>query len=176
MPRPRQKPVLSLATATSRILYKLQPGQPVVPSGAFPGAQIPVTTLDSAGNQNPATTSVLPFGGGIAAFKEFAPPPYGQNPGPNPNIQPFPWIKKFRYPLALFNDASQWVNVLQFTRPLPFEMAPDSNPPPLQPYMRSRPYDNLPGLASGFLNLTQQLGNLSIQGMQLTNEASNYSG
>lgn len=89
-----------------------------------------------------------------------------------------PWNKKFIPPLALFNDASQWVNTLMFNRPMQRTGNGDSNPNITGVYLGSQrtPPDNVDNFAAGMLNAQLQLGTLAIQAQQLTISASNYFG
>jgi hypothetical protein len=86
-----------------------------------------------------------------------------------------PWIKKFIPPLALFNDASQWVNRLMFNQPLPWFGAATSDPPLKAQYFTPRPI-MVSNYAAGTLNAQLQLGNIAIQAQQLTISASTYFG
>jgi hypothetical protein len=92
--------------------------------------------------------------------------------------QPFlkyPWNKKFIPPLALFNDASQWVNRLMFNKQMT-RWGDDSSNPPLKAQYFTPPPIELGGLAAGQLNLQLQLGQLHNQETALTVDASNYFG
>lgn len=86
-----------------------------------------------------------------------------------------PWNKAFIPPLALFNDASQWVNRLMFNRPMTPWGGGDSDPPLKAQYFTPPPV-NSSNLAGGTLNAQLQLGQLAIQGQQLTISASNFFG
>ena len=86
-----------------------------------------------------------------------------------------PWIKKFIPPLALFNDASQWVNRLMFHQPMVWYGAVEQQYPLKAQYFTPPPI-NTNNLAAGTLNLQLQLGNIAIQAQQLTMQASNYFG
>lgn len=113
------------------------------------------------------------FGGqGPAAFKSR--PPVLPNPGPNPNIS---GDREMRFipPLALFNDASQWVNRLMFNRPMTFMQNPDSNPPLKAQYFTPPP-QIAQNLGAGKANLQLQLGQMLNQAQQLTMAASNFYG
>lgn len=111
-------------------------------------------------------------GEGPAAFKSR--PPRLPWAGPNPHTGS-DRLMRFIPPLALFNDASQWVDRLFFNRPMPFMQAPNSNPP-LQAQYFTPPPQNAGNLAAGTLNLQAQLGSLRIQTAMLTDQASNYFG
>lgn len=89
-----------------------------------------------------------------------------------------PWVKKFIPPLALFNDASQWVNILMFNRPMQRSGNGNSDPDVTGIYLGSyrSPPMNVPNFAAGTLNAQLQLGTLAIQAQQLTISASNYYG
>lgn len=129
--------------------------------GTFPGNHEPSAAIVE---QTPL------YGGGIAAFKsrpvQVAPP--------RPN-QGQPWLKKFIPPLALFNDASQWVNKKYFVQTMPRGQNPNSNPL-LKAQAYSPPPINVQNVAAGRLNLQLQLGMLSNQAAQLTLDASNWYG
>ena len=112
------------------------------------------------------------FGSGIAAFKSR--PPAAPAPGVNPNVGPDRRLK-FIPPLALFNDAAQWVDTKFFVRPMPFMQAPDSNPPLTAQYFTPPPI-NVNGLPAGNLNLQKQLGALDIQAAKFTTQTQNYFG
>lgn len=92
-----------------------------------------------------------------------------------------PWNKAFIPPLALFNDASQWVNRLMFNRPMDAHDNGSSDPP-LRSVLYSLPMAlygkplNTNNLAGGTLNAQLQLGQIAIQAQQLTISASNYFG
>ena len=87
-----------------------------------------------------------------------------------------PWNKKFIPPLALFNDASQWVNRLMFNQPMtPWDSAVSADIALKAQYFTPPPL-NTSNLAAGTLNLQLQLGNIRIQAQQLTLSASNYFG
>jgi hypothetical protein len=107
--------------------------------------------------------------GGIGGNQEAA--PGGYTIGPNP-IR----LQQFIPPLAMFNDASQWVNHLLFHRVLPWLMNPDSNPPLRAQYAVGPRPINVHNAAAGQMNLQLQLGNLTIQAEALTMDASNYFG
>lgn len=140
------------------------------PSG--PAAARPGLILDPT----PATGAPqpLPYGAGPVAFPEPVTPPFQQNPGHQVN-QGQPWLKKFIPPLALFNDAAQWVNKKFFVRPMPWQQAPDSLPPLHAQYFTPPPIESN-RLAAGMLNLQTQLGSISIQVQQLTQDATNFHG
>lgn len=86
-----------------------------------------------------------------------------------------PWNKRFIPPLALFNDAAQWVNLMYFNAPN-VRTGFNSSIFPLKAQYFTPPPLNSANLAGGTLNLQAQLGNISIQGMQLTTVASNAFG
>lgn len=88
---------------------------------------------------------------------------------------PRPWAKKFIAPLALFNDASQWVNILMFNRPGD-KWGNGNSDPPLQAQYFTPPPIETNNLAAGTLNAQLQLGTLAIQTQQLTITASNFFG
>jgi hypothetical protein len=89
-----------------------------------------------------------------------------------------PWVKKFIPPLALFNDASQWVNILMFNRPMQKSGNGNSDPDMTGIYPGSyrTPPIETENFAAGALNAQLQLGTLAIQAQQLTISASNYFG
>lgn len=89
-----------------------------------------------------------------------------------------PWAKKFIPPLALFNDASQWVSTLMFNRPMQRSGNGNSDPDVTGIYLGSQrtPPINTNNWAAGTLNAQLQLGTLAIQAQQLTISASNYFG
>lgn len=112
------------------------------------------------------------------AWKKRLPPREAIQFGPGVKPQPlfkYPWNKKFIPPLALYNDAAQWVNRLMFHRPMTWFDADTSNPPIKAQYF-SPPPVNTYNLAAATLNLQMQLGNMAIQAQQLTVSASNYFG
>jgi hypothetical protein len=86
-----------------------------------------------------------------------------------------PWNKKFIPPLALFNDASQWVNTLLLNQASTWFGAATSDPP-LKAQYHSPPPINVDNFAAGTLNLQLQLGTIALQAQQLTIAASNYFG
>ena len=98
---------------------------------------------------------------------------FGVNPPQKPT--PVPWSKKFIPPLALYNDASQWVNRLMFNRPMTPWGGGDSDPPLKAQYFTPPPIGTN-NLAAGTMNTQLQLGMLTIQAQQLTISASNYYG
>jgi hypothetical protein len=97
--------------------------------------------------------------------------------GNNQPQAPFkhPWNKKLIPPLALFNDAAQWVNRLMFNAPMTWFGANTSDPPLKAQYFTPPPI-NTNNLAAGTLNLQLQLGQMAIQAQQLTLDASIYFG
>lgn len=88
---------------------------------------------------------------------------------------PRPWAKKFIPPLALFNDASQWVNILMFNRPGD-RYGNGNSDPPLRAQYFTPPPKEVNNLAAGTMNAQLQLGSLAIQTQQLTITASNFFG
>jgi hypothetical protein len=86
-----------------------------------------------------------------------------------------PWNKKFIPPLALFNDASQWVNTLLFNQPMQASGNGNSMPNIKGQYFTPPP-KSTNNLAAGTLNAQLQLGIIAIQAQQLTISASNYFG
>jgi hypothetical protein len=89
-----------------------------------------------------------------------------------------PWNKKLIPPLALFNDASQWVNTLMFNAPMQKSGNGSSDPDVTGVYLGSQPTPPIitNNLAAGTLNAQLQLGIIAIQAQQLTMSASNYFG
>lgn len=87
-----------------------------------------------------------------------------------------PWLKKWIPPLAMYNDAAQWVNLLMFNRPMQASDNGNSMPNLPAQYFTPPPVNSLTNLAAGELNLQLQLGTIAIQGQQLTQAASNYFG
>lgn len=100
--------------------------------------------------------------------------------GGNKPQKPFlhPWNKKLIPPLALFNDASQWVNTLLLNRPMQRSGNGNSDPNVTGHYLGSFPTPavNVNNFAAGTLNAQLQLGIIAIQAAQLTTQASNYFG
>lgn len=92
-----------------------------------------------------------------------------------PNSPQVPWIFKFVTPLDMRDMARQTVNLLMFQRPGTIQQTPNSNPPLLAQYFTPPPI-NAANLGAGSLMLQQQLGNVAIQGAQLTTQASNFFG
>jgi hypothetical protein len=86
-----------------------------------------------------------------------------------------PWNKKFIPPLAIFNDASQWVNTLLLNQPMQASGNGNSMPNIRAQYFTPPPVATN-NLAAGTLNAQLQLGILAIQTQQLTISASNYFG
>lgn len=86
-----------------------------------------------------------------------------------------PWALVWVPPLAMFNDASQWVNRLMFNRPMQGTGNGNSDPPLRAQYFTPPPIETN-NLAAGTLNAQLQLGQLAIQAQQLTISASNYFG
>jgi hypothetical protein len=89
-----------------------------------------------------------------------------------------PWIKQFIPPLALYNDASQWVNRLMFNRPGDRHGNGNSDPP--QPVrigsLPSTPPATANNIAAGAMNIQLQLGQMTNMAANLTLDASNYFG
>ena len=131
--------------------------------------QSPITP-NNAAPTGPAAGGWL--ANGIAAFKSFV--PSQPNPGPAPNNHT-DRVMKFIAPLALFNDASQWVNLLHFVRPVPMTQTGNSMPPLAAQYFTPPPI-TVSALAAGQANLQQQLGDVTIQAQNLTTQASNFFG
>lgn len=98
---------------------------------------------------------------------------FGSNAPQKPFLRPF--NKKFIAPLALFNDASQWVNTLLLNRPMQRSGNGNSMPNIKAQYFTPPPITTN-NLAAGTLNAQLQLGMLAIQAQQLTISASNYFG
>lgn len=87
----------------------------------------------------------------------------------------YPWNKKFIPPLALFNDASQWVNKLLLHAPMTWYGANGIGlRPPAKSNWFSPPPKNTTNLAAGQLNLQLQLGQMMIQQQQLQLTAANF--
>lgn len=86
-----------------------------------------------------------------------------------------PWNLSFIPPLALFNDASQWVNRLMFNRPGDAHDNGTSDPPLMAQYFTPKPILTN-NLAAGTLNAQIQLGTIAIQAQQLSISASTYFG
>jgi hypothetical protein len=86
-----------------------------------------------------------------------------------------PWNKAFIPPLALFNDASQWVNRLMFHPPMQ-RSGNGSSDPDLKAQYFTPPPIIVNNLAAGTLNAQLQLGTIAIQAQQLSIAASNYFG
>jgi hypothetical protein len=86
-----------------------------------------------------------------------------------------PWNKVFIPPLALFNDASQWVNRLMFNQPMQKSGSGNSMPNLMAQYFTPPPILTN-NFAAGTLNAQLQLGTIAIQAQQLTISASNYFG
>ncbi len=132
------------------------------------GAIAPVVAQEQAGRQAPnywdkrtlpAMSDAVLFGPGVK---------------PQPALK-YPWVKQFIPPLALFNDASQWVNRLFFNRPMTWFGADTSLPPVKAQYFTPPPITTS-NWGAGELNLQLQLGMIRNQVAQLTNEQSNYFG
>lgn len=145
--------------------------KPSLPDNAVNAARPGLNGQPGTGN---GVRTALPYGSGPAAFKDAPPAPFGQAVGANPNKgQPF--SLRFIPPLALFNDAAQWVNTKFFNRPMPLGQSPDSNPPLRAQYFTPPPIA-ANRLAAGIANVQQQLGNLSIQATRLSQSDSNFYG
>lgn len=116
---------------------------------------------------------------GPNAWKRRPPPSFDDSVkfGNRPEQKPFarPWNRKFIPPLALFNDASQWVNTLLLNRPMTWWGANGIGlKPPAKSTWLSTPPINTQNLGAGNLNLQLQLGNIMIQQQQLSLSASNF--
>lgn len=121
-------------------------------------------------------TGVAKAGTGSGFWRFFTPVPALPDFGPKPTAFPFPWLKRRIVPIAVHDTAMNTVNDLFFVRPMPAQMAPDSNPVPPQAYsIGPRPVVAI-GLAAGMLNVQQQLGSMVIQAQDLTAQASNFFG
>lgn len=129
--------------------------------------------VGKTGPSAPLSHTLQP-GQGPTAFKSRVTPSFGGYPGPKPNVGN-DRILRFVPPLALFNDATQWVNRKFFARAMPIGQNPDSNPLLAAQYFTPPPV-NAPNLAAGNLNLQAQYGNIANQAAQLTVQASNYFG
>jgi len=129
--------------------------------------------LDMEGQQDRA--------GSVRAATEGAPGNVKSRPANQMKFWPaqpfmrYPWRKKFIPPLALFNDASQWVSTLALIPSMTRFGAATSDPPIKAQYFTPPPIE-LNGLAAGQLNLQLQYGALVNQAALLTVDASNYFG
>lgn len=101
-------------------------------------------------------------------------PPGPNNAGLMANRGPLSNLR-FIPPLALFNDASQWVQRLYAVRPMGVQQTPNSNPPLTAQYFTPPPIQ-VKSTAANTLNLQLQQGALAIQASRLTQEDSNYFG
>lgn len=110
----------------------------------------------------------------VSAFLSKPPPPRQQYAGAHPNIGGDRALQ-FIPPLALFNDASQWVNRKMFNRPMSWSNSGDSGPILTAQYFTPPP-QNASNLSAGNLNLQRQYGTIAIQAQRLTEQASNYFG
>ena len=141
---------------------------------AIPGDKLKARPKDRVDGQNEVNATFATDN----AWKKNLPPREAIQFGPGVKPQPlfkYPWNKKFIPPLALFNDAAQWVNRLMFNRPMTWFDADTSNPPLKAQYF-SPPPVNTHNLAAATLNLQMQLGRMAIQTQQLSVSASNYFG
>lgn len=98
---------------------------------------------------------------------------FGFNPPQKPTS--VPWKKRFVPPLALFNDAGQWVNRLMFNRPMRPTDTGDSMPALKAQYFTPPPI-LVGNYAAGAMNMQLQLGMIRNQVTQLTTNASNFFG
>src|SRR5208283_1409890 len=99
---------------------------------------------------------------------------FGPGVKPQPALK-LPWNKQFIPPLALFNDASQWVNRLFFNQPMTWFGAATSLPPIKSQYFTPPPITTS-NWGAGELNLQLQLGMIRNQVAQLSTDQSNYFG
>jgi hypothetical protein len=129
--------------------------------------------LADLGNVLEKPLNYQPPGQGPVAFKSWVSSVLASF-GPNPNVMGDRALK-FIPPLALFNDASQWVDTLFFNRPMTIQQTPDSNPPLKAQYFTPPPL-SAARMAAGLPNIQMQLGMLDIQAARLTDDASNYFG
>lgn len=115
--------------------------------------------------------------GNIAYFDDPPPPPRGQYKGQPKALYtgPVPWIKKYIPPIDIA-ASYRFAQILSFVRPMPAGMNPDSNPRLRAQYNFGPPPIGVTGISAGELNLQLQLGNIAIQGAQLTQDASNFFG
>jgi len=140
------------------------------------GVNAPLETKDKVASQKQAT-SQGPTAWDKRTFPQFSNlVMFGRNKPQKPVS--VPWRKKFIPPLALFNDASQWVNTLMFNRPMQRSGNGSSDPDVTGVYLGSQrtPPINTENFAAGTLNAQLQLGTIAIQAQQLTLSASNYFG
>ena len=99
---------------------------------------------------------------------------FGPGKKPQPALK-VPWVKQLIPPLALFNDASQWVNRLFFNQPMTWFGAATSLPPIKAQYFTPPPITTS-NWGAGELNLQLQLGMIRNQVAQLSTDQSNYFG
>jgi hypothetical protein len=140
-------------------------------SNAGPGTAInPDGSINLTGDQRPDMADT----GSVSPWQPAYVQPFQQQVGPLPNVGSDRALQ-FIPPLALFNDASQWVDRKYFVRPMPFMQAPGSGPVLTNQYFTPPPV-NVQNLAAGQLNLQLQLGSVRIQAAELTARASQYYG
>ena len=156
--------VVNPAIATHFIQGRFEP-EWGVPGDFVPNRGVPPA---GAGGVRPDAQTGAP-----GAFKSRAAPPEAIR-GPNASTQKVPWIKAYRPPVNL-HDASQWVNLLFFNRPMARCGADTSNPGVPAQYFTPPPVET-DNLGAGKLNLQLRLGQLKIQAAALTMAASNYFG
>ena len=114
---------------------------------------------------------VQAYGQGPAAFKQpLLPLQPGQQAAMGP---PFEW--RFIPPLALFNDATQWVQRRFFVRPMPVGQT-NGFPRLRAQYGLGSPPVTAGKIAAGNANLQQQLGQMAIQAQRLVDGDSNFFG
>jgi len=146
-----------------------------LPIEAIPGGQKPLEVKNKLISQTLASMNNPNYWDRKPAPKMSQQMLFGNQKPQKPFINP--WVKKFISPLALFNDASQWVNKLTLVHPLT-RWGFASSIFPLRPAGLGAIYRplNTQNLAAGTLNLQLQLGTIKIQGAQLTTLASTYYG
>jgi hypothetical protein len=137
------------------------------------GDKEPLEVKDKVVSQTLATTASPNAWKKRTAPKDSDPIRFGTAPPQKPFVKP--WAKVWVPPLAMFNDASQWVNRLMFNRPGDRYNNGNSDPPLKAQYFTPPPIETN-NLAAGTLNAQLQLGSLAIQAQQLTISASNYYG
>jgi len=147
----------------------------VVPLPGIPGGQEPLEVKNKIFTQSLASENSPNFWKSRPAPKMSRPMLFGN--GKPQKLFKYPWSKTFIPPLALFNDASQWVNRLMFNQPMPW-FGWRSSIFPLRPAGLGAIYKpvNTQNLAAGTLNLQLQLGTIRIQAAQLSTSASAYYG